>query len=196
MEMRAISIEDFGHIYNGRMVKDFPLSELKPLFDILALYERKVYICYGFYEQDTFVGYVNLCTLGYPGIFIDYFAVAPEWRGQGLGGKCLDMLRQRLSAKYDYIILEAEDPSYGRDSADIKRRWDRLRFYRNNNVRDMGLVVNCIGYDARILSIDMKQQPQPEEAMNTLLCCYNRFFGRRAVDEKISFHHSILEWPL
>lgn len=80
------------------------------------------------------VGIITLWELGELGVFVEHFALAPTLRGQGIGGKVLNLIKHNYPQQR--LILEAEpqafSPTAGR----------RLAFYARH-----GLLPQPFGYN-------------------------------------------------
>lgn len=63
-------------------------------------------------------------------ILLDYMAVSNKYRGAGTGSKFLEYLLNDLRAKDKFLILEVENPSYGNNKEQRKKR---IEFYRRND---------------------------------------------------------------
>ncbi len=81
-------------------------------------------------------------------VLLDYFAVSPVLRGQGIGSEVLKLLNQRYQGKR--ILLEIEDPE-----EPCKNRGERLRrkaFYLRNGLTVQNYKVWLFGIKMLILT--------------------------------------------
>ena len=85
--MRIISLlEDQAQmIYFKYLVHDFHKKEIKPWEHIKKLLDRQNYLCLGLFdEENTLFAYAFFCTSQDSSwLFLDYYAVCTEYRGQG-----------------------------------------------------------------------------------------------------------------
>ena len=82
-------------------------------------------------------------------LLLDYFAIAEEARGQGVGGKAIALLCERYADRR--FFLETEDPDEpGVDNAGERVR--RLNFYRRCGLREMDWRVMLFGVRMRIMT--------------------------------------------
>ena len=114
-------------IYNEYMVFDFPGDELKPLAHILSMVEDGICTFYALRQCDKVLSYFSVCQNG-QGLLVDYLAVNPKLRGQGIGSQTLDFLKS--IAKDKYIIIECEDVEVAKAEAEKIQRQRRINFYQ------------------------------------------------------------------
>lgn len=79
-------------------------------------------------------GFALVHPMPLPGLYLlDYFAVAPEQRGRGLGGAVLRLLAEQLAGEPDAwgMLLEVESDEWGSEAERALRR-RRIGFYRRN----------------------------------------------------------------
>ena len=126
----------------------FPPAERKPFSMILRTCRRgdgEMLAMVG--EDGSFLGLA--ITLLHGGlVLLDYLAVTPEARGQGIGTATLAALRARYADRR--LLLEIEDPDEPSDN-----RADRLRrqaFYRRCGMVEMPYRVWLFGVKMRLLT--------------------------------------------
>ena len=113
----------------------FPIVEMKSKEHMEALLKERSDIYYKDEGPYHVLMYVELDTF----IFIDYLLVLKESRGQGLGHKLLEKLKEKNKP----IILEVEPVNY--EDSDTEKR---LHFYK----REGFLHAQSIGYHRRSLA--------------------------------------------
>ena len=90
LELRLMDETQIRLLYDQSLSRDFPPSELKSLSAILHMYCRKEYDVLAAYDHDAFIGYALVyCPRDQRLALLDYFAVEPAYRRQGLGGTIL-----------------------------------------------------------------------------------------------------------
>lgn len=106
--IQALDEQQLKAIYHQYMKADFPPAELKPLSRILSQWKKQICEGLGFYRQGQLIGYAivehcreNRCLL------LDYFAILPLYRSQGLGGIFLSALKEWYS-EWDALLIESE----------------------------------------------------------------------------------------
>ena len=124
----------------------FPRNERKP-FAVIWEKSRSGQMELLAVEQDGFCGLV--ITILYKDIvLLDYFAIEPSCRGNGIGTAVLALLQERYPDKR--LLLEIEDPTLPCDNREERER--RLRFYQRNGMSVMPYRVNLFGVEMFILT--------------------------------------------
>lgn len=145
-------------IYEGKMQEDFAKGEIKPLARILELYEKGKYFCYGLYDEGEFAGYCFLVvSKERDAVLLDYFAISKELRGKGYGSICLTLLKEEIERqKFGTLILEVENPRFGKDEEEKALRRRRIGFYIRNGMTLTHLRIFL--YDVEYLVMTEKKQ--------------------------------------
>lgn len=127
--------------------KAFPKEERKP-FELI-LQKRKE----GFTEilalEDTkgnFYG-LGITILCKDIVLLDYFAVADEKRGAGIGSEALRLMQERCRGKR--FILEIENTET--EAENLAQRIRRKDFYVRNGMRSMGYLVELAGVGMEVM---------------------------------------------
>ncbi len=81
---------------------------------------------------------------------LDYFAIVPKQRGQGIGARVLQALRQRYAGRR--LLLEIENPDVPADNTADRVR--RKAFYLRQGMQLMPYRVMLFGVEMRILTFD------------------------------------------
>ncbi|OOM05949.1 GNAT family N-acetyltransferase [Clostridium saccharobutylicum] len=130
MNLKKLDNEEIVSVYNNHMKMDFPAQELKPLDVIQKLIKRKIYICYGLYDNDKLLAYAFLVTSNLY-LLLDYYAVCDQCRCKGIGSKFLNMLKEKCK-DYEGIIIEVEKIEYAVNESQEAERKRRIDFYKRN----------------------------------------------------------------
>lgn len=117
-----------------RLSNYFPVEEMKSKEHMEKLLQEK-----DVYYKDESPTHVMMYAEFDSFIFIDYLWVSPETRGQGIGRKLLEKMKEKNKP----IILEVEPVDY--EDSDTEKR---LRFYRREGFSH----ANSIGYTPRSLA--------------------------------------------
>lgn len=133
MNLKQLSNEDIENIYSKYMIIDFPAEELKPIDVIQKLIKRKIYICYGLYNNEKLLAYAFLAT-SKSYVLIDYYSVCEEYRNKGIGSKFLNILKENCK-NYNGIIVEVENVECAFDETEKITRKRRIDFYKKNGMR-------------------------------------------------------------
>ena len=126
----------------------FPEEEKKPMrlmlekrragyFEILAIVD----------EGDAFAGLAITVKCGGL-VLLDYFAIAPELRGGGIGSLALKLLREKYPDRR--LILEIESTLCPSDNPEQRNR--RKRFYLTNGMRPMPYRVYLFGVEMELMT--------------------------------------------
>ena len=153
-------------LYRSRLKKDFAPNELKPLSAMRRAWERGAYDCYGLFGGEEILGYAFFVRNGRDRL-LDYFAIAEDCRGGGLGSAFLRQLAGCI-ADADCVVAEAEDPDTAPDAETRELRERRLRFYERNGYIVTGLKAVVFGADYRILEAPASAAPHAEDALRAV----------------------------
>lgn len=160
MELRILNREELRRAYETDLREAFPPSELKPLSAMEGMREKGIYdpLCL-VDDGGAPAGYALLWKHGdgrY--ILLDYLCVPARLRNGGVGGRLIELMRERYPA--DTVFLGESEAPTGDPAADelILRR---LGFYART-----GAVT--LGYDCALFGVHFKTicwaDPLPEEA--------------------------------
>ena len=86
LELLTMTEAEIHLLYANALSRDFPPSELKSLSAILTMYHKGLYDVLGAYQNNQLVGYALLyCPHDDQFVLLDYMAVEPAFRNQGIG---------------------------------------------------------------------------------------------------------------
>lgn len=147
MEIREVAKErELKEIF-GLYDSAFPASEKKPFSVILEKQKQgSVDILY-LEEGGQFAGLAITAKKG-DLVLLDYFAIAGERRGSGIGSHMI----QALDAHYKGMRMAIEIESTKADVPDLKMRIKRKHFYHKNGMTDLPFMVCLFGVDMEMLS--------------------------------------------
>ncbi len=127
----------------------FPRQERKPLWVIQRMAKDGVSHIWILEDADTFIGIaitMNKDDL----ILLDYFAIAPEHRGQSFGTQALTAL-QNTYCNYRFF-LEVERPDLPAENQQDRIR--RMAFYRRCGMQLLGIRIQLFGVEMELLGKD------------------------------------------
>lgn len=127
----------------------FPESERKP-FDLLLCkqFEGSAELLCAVDDAGSPAAIVfTLSDGGY--VLLDYLAVCPKYRGNGIGTEILSLLKRRYPGSN--IVLEIESTASLADKGDLRLR--RKAFYERNGFSANGYLVDLLGVDMEIMSV-------------------------------------------
>ena len=127
LELRVMDEAEIRLLYANALSRDFPPSELKSLSAILNMYHKGLYEVLGAYLNHQLVAYALLyCPHDDRFLLLDYLAVDPEFRNQGIGTALLKQLRSHYAERADALLIECERPIAAPDELEARKR---IRFY-------------------------------------------------------------------
>ncbi|MCD8190899.1 MAG: GNAT family N-acetyltransferase [Clostridiales bacterium] len=168
-------------IYKEHIREDFPRGERRPLFAMEKMQKAGQYDCYGYYRDDKLIAYACyiLTQNGFYAL-LDYFAVVPELRGQGIGSAVLRELQGTVSAKCG-VFIEAESPNSAKSEDERQTRERRIRFYLSNGAKLTSSKCLLFGVDYNILFIstdDVANTQEKEGQHHAVEELYRELYGR------------------
>lgn len=90
-------------------------------------------------------------------VLLDYFAICPEKRGNGIGSEVLAILKKKYASRC--LFLEIESTSEGAEELSVEEQKvceKRKCFYHQNGINDTGLKVVLYGVPMEVLSAGRK----------------------------------------
>lgn len=128
--------------YKKHLRKHFPAAEVKPWKSMERMWKDDSYFVVGIYEdfgdapprkKDPLRGYAFCVAPPDCGaVLLDYFAILPEYRNDGLGGRTLQRLSEMMREKEKYLLIETEDIDFSKNEAQREERARRDAFYERN----------------------------------------------------------------
>lgn len=127
----------------------FPAGEKKP-FSMIQTMQKKGKSDVWYCEEDgKFAGLV-ITINGSDKILLDYLAVAKKRRGQGIGSKMLQKMREQYRGKGVFLEIEIVDES----AENYEERKRRKQFYLTNGMTPMNVFVELFGVDMELLGFE------------------------------------------
>ena len=157
MHCQNLTPEQRAYVYETHMTRDFPKNELKPSAMIERLIEAGSYDCLGLFDGETMVGYAYFTKLPDNGhLLLDYYAILPENRNAGYGGRFLAEFAAHYS-DYQGILVEIEDPDYADTDAERTLQLRRQGFYLRSGLRKTSVYGKVFTVPFRILVLEHEQ---------------------------------------
>jgi len=184
MQIRILDEAQVRSVYRQHMERDFPPAELRSLRNIEALTQRGEYRSLGLFDGEALLGYAMLICHGRD-LLIDYFAIAEDRRGQGLGSALIRQVTAFDPAAAS-LIAEIDDPDEARDEAERTVRLRRWDFYSRNGFRDTGARVRTFGVWYRLIEFgDTKHTA--EEIRQIYEAHYRQLLPKAVYEKQIRF---------
>ena len=125
--LRKIDFKEFKKIYKNHIIKDFPPNERPSLWGFKKRILKQNESVYIYEEEEQEKAYIILKEhCGY--IFISFFAVYEEYRGEGIGTKAIKELEENMKNKKG-MVIEVENPKYAKNEEEEKLQKRRIKFY-------------------------------------------------------------------
>lgn len=126
----------------------FPENERKPFSLILKLREQGYFDILAIEsEKGVFLG--EAIVIRWQNILLlDYFAIAPEYRGKKIGSKALRLLQKKY--KNSVFILEIESTKV--ECENKEQRVGRKNFYEVNGMKALDYCVDLFGVEMEIMA--------------------------------------------
>lgn len=173
MEFRLLNINQMREIYDRCLTEDFPWNERAPYSHLARLFKRNVYFPYALVFGDCLIGYLFLLSdRNRKVVSADYFAVLKPYRNRGFGSIAFRALQKKL-CDFDYLILEAEDSDFAKDSQKRRLMERRLNFYTRNGVRFISKRARTFGAHYRLGVLPLRRDPSEAEIARAYLKIYD-----------------------
>lgn len=149
MEIKKISLSDaqdpkqIKHLYGSA----FPKEERMPWPLVRFLILQRDVDVHGYYEAGKFCGF-TFSAATEKVLFILFFAVADDCRGQGYGSAILQLLKEEHPDRIIVLNVELLDP----EAENYDQRLKRMAFYRKNGFYDTGYDIDEVGGTFRVLA--------------------------------------------
>lgn len=164
MHLEQLGPAQIENVYQQYLIFDFPDDEQKPLDVMLTAYDEGHYLCYGLVENAILIGYAFFVQNGQD-YLLDYFAVAAQRRGAGLGSVFLKLLRDEFR-NASSVIAEVENP---KNYSDQDLRHKRLGFYLRNGFVNTHVLAWSFGVDFLLIELALGKLHEAEE-IRSLYC--------------------------
>ncbi len=161
MEIEAIGAKELKSLYQARLSEDFPPDELRPYSSMEYLQNLGAYLGFWGKENGRVLGYA-LFAVQNGAALLDYFAIDPECRGQGVGTRFLMELKsvsQQFGAPY--ILIEAESLESACTPDQTRERRRRLGFYQHCGCLPTEVYSLLFGVEYQILVLPLAPGPAP-----------------------------------
>ena len=129
----------------------FPHYERKPFAIIRSMYKKGNTDIWYFEKDGRFAGLVFTVNRN-EAILIDYLAVCPDRRGEGIGSDIISLMRNFYTPNGIFVEIE----SVFAECDNVNERLRRKEFYLKNNMLPMNVMVILFGVEMELLGIDCK----------------------------------------
>lgn len=126
--IRKLDIEEAKKLYRDYIDEDFPDDERPNYNHYVKLLESEEFIPYSYEEENKMKAYI-ICIEKGDNVLISHLAVLKEYRGQGIGTKLLEEIKNFYKDKQAVILeSEAEEQAENKKALEIIKR--RQKFYK------------------------------------------------------------------
>ena len=188
MKLDILSEKELEALYHLRLREDFPPDELRPFSSMQYLLRQNAYRCFAYRENGKICAYAMLI-LSHGAALLDYFAVAPELRGQGIGSSFLRELKT-ISQEFGvpYVLIEAESTDSAKTPEQLTERQRRLRFYKNCGCVPTPVFSLLFGVEYQILLLPLEEVlPDNETVKENLVNLYRVIISHFTGDNDEAF---------
>ena len=173
IQLRALQEED-RPAYESLYESSFPASERKELDYMLTGDKAAAFEVLVVSTPDTSVAGMVITVTHGDLTMLDYLAISPDLRGQGLGHAVLPMVRDRVKAQNGgHFFLEIETPPplcIPRDPCDnAQQRVRRKAFYASAGLVETGVRAFIYGNDMELLAFPEDAEAITFEGYDALL---------------------------
>lgn len=156
MEIRKLTVPELKFLYRGEMLRSFPANEIKKYRHIRKGVKKGTYYGYGAFIDNKLSAYALICVSDRVGL-LDYLAVNPELRGQGIGKKMVEyLIKNEMN-----LIIEADSPDLSPNEAEKAVRVRRIHFYDNCGCINTGVKARI--EDCPFILLATKETVSPED---------------------------------
>lgn len=190
MELALIGAEELKSLYETRLREDFPPGELRPYDNMKYLLDKGLYRCFVCREAGELLGYALFVVSGGAAL-LDYYAVSPAYRGQGVGTRFFEKLTHTAAELgVSLILIEAESLESAVTPEETEERERRFRFYRRCGCRETRGYSFLFGVEYRILAfcLDQKTVLSDSELLSQLEGLYRKVIPTIIGDDEEAFH--------
>lgn len=214
--VRNLSQEQTAEVYRQWIHKHFPQNEIKPLKNIIEMWDRGAYCAFGMYEQEKLIGYAFFVTAPESEmLLLDYFAIVEEYRSRGMGGSFLRELQrfymefqdageaqtdaakdisQNIAKKASKaihprgILIETEDVEYAQNEEELQTRQKRDLFYRHNGAVLTEVKSEIYGVHYAIWNLPLSGQTDSGKCREQLANIYRIMVPGDRYEKFVSIH--------
>ena len=188
MKLEILSERELETLYRQRVREDFPPDELRPFSSMQYLLKQNAYRCYVYREDGEIRAYAMLI-LSHGVALLDYFAVAPHCRGQGVGSRFLRELKNSSREfQVPYVLIEAESEESAETPEQLTERQRRFRFYNNCGCILTPVFSFLFGVEYQILLLPLGDAlPDSETVRKTLEDLYRVIISHFTGDDEAAF---------
>lgn len=184
--LKRLGETQLREIYRLRMRRDFPESELKPLDAMVRMLRAGVYDVLGIFDGEELNVYALVYRRAGGSVpLLDYLAVEPSRRGQGIGSAALELIKEHYRPDAAALFIECEQPEYTPDPEGAKAR---IRFYMHAGAQLTDICVTLFGVEFLILCLPLGEGKVPHDCRSELLAVYRDMLSPALFERYVRMH--------
>ncbi|MBP5273211.1 MAG: hypothetical protein ILO43_09645 [Clostridia bacterium] len=175
--LRKMELPEAKKTYKKHLRHHFPRDEVKPWKSIERMWKDDSYFVVGIYEDfgDAPPRKKAAALRGYAffvappdcsAVLLDYFAVLPAYRSEGLGGRSFRRLAELVREQEKYILLETEDIDFAKDDARREECARRDAFYERNGCVKTDVKGSVFSVKYAVWMLGMPLAPSQEDPLS------------------------------
>lgn len=169
MDLRPINLNQLKALYPQSLARDFPADELMPIGRMETLTLSGAQHSFGLYEGERLMAYgIFITAPSCSAALLNYFAVEPELRGQGVGTRALRELCSAPGLPASHILFEVETPRTASGPEELAVRQRRIRFYLRCGARHTILDSKLFGVEYHIMLLPHGESDPPNPTSQDL----------------------------
>ncbi|MBP5458977.1 MAG: hypothetical protein J6Y62_02220 [Clostridia bacterium] len=175
--LRKMELHEAKQTYKKHLKRHFPRDEIKPWKSIVRMWKDDSYFVIGLYEDpgdvpsrkkaDALRGYAFfVAPSDCDALLLDYYAILPAYRSDGLGGRTLRRLAEMARAEEKYILLETEDIDFAKSRARREECTRRDAFYERNGCVKTDVKGSVFSVKYAVWMLGMPFAPSQEDPLS------------------------------
>lgn len=170
-------------LYESALRRDFPPSELKSLSSILNMLRKGTYDVLGAFQGDRLIAYALLYRPKEGrSVLLDYLAVEPDVRNQGIGSMLLFQLREYYCEMADVLMIECERPKAAPDEDEARKR---IRFYTKAGAKLTNVRIWLFDVEYSILVLPCGATVPERDWAKQMLAMYHQMLPKALYEQNV-----------
>ena len=183
LTLKSLDDAQISMLYEEKMKRDFPPSELKRLSSILSMRNSGIYDVLGAYQNNIFVAYALIYRdEAARVVLLDYLAVDEFHRGQGIGSEFLSELKAYYASVSDVLLIECERPKTAPDECGARKR---IHFYMRSGAELTTVRIWLFGVEYSILVLPCKNEMPVRNWAEQMLDLYRQMLPAELYEKNV-----------
>jgi len=183
LTLKSLDDAQISMLYEEKMKRDFPPSELKRLSSILSMRNSGIYDVLGAYQNNIFVAYALIYRdEAARVVLLDYLAVDEPYRSQGIGSALLSRLRAYYSDSSDVLLIECESPKAAPDEEGARKR---IHFYTQAGAELTTILIWLFGVEYSIMVLPCAEKAPSKDWAQQMLALYRQMLPAELYEKNV-----------